>query len=139
MPQRKKVLLSDHDESFCTLLRDALHIHGDFHVLLTHNGHDLMEAVHLHKPDVLVLDHRLPHKGGFPILEQLRDGGHKLSTILMTALPTHRVAAEAHALGVKSVLPKPFTAAALVERIHHILQGASDTPGAEEHNDFPPN
>ena len=139
MPHRKKILLSDHDEDFCALLRDALHTHDGFHVLLTHNGHDLMEAVHLHKPDVLVLDHRLPHKGGFPILEQLRDGGHKLSTILMTALPTHKVAAQAHALGVKSVLPKPFTTTTLLERIHHILQGDPYAPGSAEHRDSPSN
>lgn len=138
MPRRKRILLSDHDESFCTLLREALHTHGGFHVFLAHNGHDLMKAVHLHKPDVLVLDHRLPHKGGFPILEQLRDGGHKLSTILMTALPTHKVADEAHALGVSSVLPKPFPAAALVERVHHILQGAPEALGTAEQENHPP-
>ena len=44
----------------------------------------------------------------------------------MTALPTHRVIEEAYRLGASFVLPKPFTARALVERIHDALH--SDRP-----------
>ena len=68
----------------------------------------------------------LPHKGGFHVMQQLREGGHKISTIFMTALPTHKVIEEAYRLGASFVLPKPFTARALVERIHDALH--SDRP-----------
>ncbi|RHS31010.1 response regulator, partial [Ruminococcaceae bacterium AF10-16] len=52
--------------------------------------------------------------------------GYKISTIFMTALPTHRVIEEAYRLGASFVLPKPFTTRALAERIHDALH--SDRP-----------
>ena len=42
------------------------------------------------------------------------------------SLPTHKVIEEAYRLGASFVLPKPFTARALVERIHDALR--SDRP-----------
>ena len=63
---------------------------------------------------------------GFHVMQQLREGGHKISTIFMTALPTHKVIEEAYRLGASFVLPKPFTTRALAERIHDALH--SDRP-----------
>ena len=123
MPQRKKILLSDHDEDFCALLQEALHEHGNFHIFHARNGQETADAIHRHKPDVLVLDHGLPHRGGFHIMDHLHESGHKLSTILMTTLPTRKVVDEALSRGAGFVLPKPFTTKALVDCIHDILHG----------------
>ena len=56
------------------------------------------------------------------LADSLRERGN----FFMTALPTHRVIEEAYRLGASFVLPKPFTARALVERIHDALH--SDRP-----------
>ena len=99
MPHRKKILLSDSDEAFSMLLTDSLHERGGFHVFHARDEDETAEALHRHRPHILLLDFLLPHKGGFHVMERMHEGGHKLSTIFMTALPTHKVVDEAYRLG----------------------------------------
>jgi len=81
MPHRKRILLSDDNEGFSTLLLESLHEHGGFHVLHAREEHEVMETIQCHKPHILLLDDMLPHKGGLHVLRQLREHGHRLSTI----------------------------------------------------------
>ena len=122
----KKILLSDSNEALSMLLADSLRERGNFHVFHAKDEDETTKALHRHRPHVLLLDFLLPHKGGFHVMQHLREDGYKISTIFMTALPTHRVIEEAYRLGASFVLPKPFTARALVERIHDALH--SDRP-----------
>ena len=126
MPHRKKILRSDSNEALSMLLADSLRERGNFHVFHAKDEDETTKALHRHRPHVLLLDFLLPHKGGFHVMQHLREDGYKISTIFMTALPTHRVIEEAYRLGASFVLPKPFTARALVERIHDALH--SDRP-----------
>lgn len=64
MPHRKRILLSDDNEGFSTLLLESLHEHGGFHVLHAREEHEVMETIQCHKPHILLLDDMLPHKGG---------------------------------------------------------------------------
>ena len=109
MPHRKKILLSDSNEAFSMLLADSLRERGDFRVFHARDTDETTKALHRHRPHVLLLDFLLPHKGGFHVMQHLREDGYKISTIFMTALPTHRVIEEAYRLGASFVLPKPFT------------------------------
>ena len=104
MPHRKKILLSDSNEAFSMLLADSLRERGNFHVFHAKDEDETTKALHRHRPHVLLLDFLLPHKGGFHVMQQLREGGHKISTIFMTALPTHKVIEEAYRLGASSLL-----------------------------------
>ena len=99
MPHRKRILLSDDNEGFSTLLLESLHEHGGFHVLHAREEHEVMETIQCHKPHILLLDDMLPHKGGFHVLRQLQERGHRLSTILMTVLPTQKIVRDATELG----------------------------------------
>ena len=118
MPHRKRILLSDDNEGFSTLLLESLHEHGGFHVFHAREEHEVMETIQCHKPHILLLDDMLPHKGGFHVLRQLQERGHRLSTILMTVLPT---------LGASYVFPKPFSSQAMIEKIQELLKRAPPT------------
>ena len=50
MPHRKRILLSDDNEGFSTLLLESLHEHGGFHVLHAREEHEVMETIQCHKP-----------------------------------------------------------------------------------------
>ena len=128
MPHRKKILLSDGNDAFRALLTDILHEHGDFHILHARDGDETTEALHQHRPHILLLDFLLPHKGGFHVMEQMHEGGYKFSTILMTVLPTRKVVERAYHLGASFVIPKPFTTKELVKRVHDVLRSDSPDP-----------
>ena len=121
MPHRKRILLSDDNEGFSTLLLESLHEHGGFHVLHAREEHQC------HKPHILLLDDMLPHKGGFHVLRQLQERGHRLSTILMTVLPTQKIVRDATELGASYVFPKPFSSQAMIEKIQELLKRAPPT------------
>ena len=122
MPHRKRILLSDDNEVFSTLLLKSLHERGDFHVFHAREECEVMEGLYRHKPHILLLDDMLPHKGGLHVLQQMRERGHRLSTILMTVLPTQKVVRDATELGASFVFPKPFSPQAMIEKIHELLK-----------------
>ena len=59
MPHRKRILLSDDNEGFSTLLLESLHEHGGFHVFHAREEHEVMETIQCHKPHILLLDDML--------------------------------------------------------------------------------
>lgn len=127
MPHRKRILLSDDNEGFSTLLLESLHERGGFHVFHAREEHEVMETIQCHKPHILLLDDMLPHKGGLHVLRQLRERGHRLSTILMTVLPTQKIVRDATELGASYVFLKPFSSQAMIEKIQELLKHAPPT------------
>ena len=66
-------------------------------------------------------------KGGLHVLRQLQERGHRLSTILMTVLPTQKIVRDATELGAAYVFPKPFSSQAMIEKIQELLKRAPPT------------
>ena len=64
MERRRSVLLADANEEFRTMLRDAMEETGLFTVELACNGHEVLERIHTHEPELLVLDPALPGTDG---------------------------------------------------------------------------
>lgn len=75
MERRRSVLLADANEEFRTMLRDAMEETGLFAVELACNGHEVLERIHAHEPELLVLDPALPGMDGIRVLRQLRREG----------------------------------------------------------------
>lgn len=75
MPHRKKILLSDSNEALSMLLADSLRERGNFHVFHAKDEDETTKALHRHRPHVLLLDFLLPHKGGFHVMQHLREDG----------------------------------------------------------------
>ena len=73
MPHRKKILLSDSNEALSMLLADSLRERGNFHVFHAKDEDETTKALHRHRPHVLLLDFLLPHKGGFHVMQHLRE------------------------------------------------------------------
>ena len=67
-----RILLADDDHTMVALLKTLLNMEG-YHVstLLDKSG-DILENVHLAKPDVLLLDINLGDQNGLDILRQIR-------------------------------------------------------------------
>ena len=57
------------------MLRDAMEETGLFTVELACNGHEVLERIHTHEPELLVLDPALPGTDGIRVLRQLRREG----------------------------------------------------------------
>ena len=122
MPHRKRILLSDDNEGFSTLLLESLHEHGGFHVFHAREEHEVMETIQCHKPHILLLDDMLPHKGGFHVLLKGIVPVYSLKGSL-----SQKIVRDATELGASYVFPKPFSSQAMIEKIQELLKRAPPT------------
>ena len=70
----------------------------------------------------LVLDLRMPQMSGIEVLKRLRDGGHKIPVIMITAHGDVPTVVEAMKGGAVEFLEKPFNNQVLLDRIHQCLR-----------------
>ena len=117
MERRRSVLLAGANEEFRTMLRDAMEETGLFAVELACNGHEVLERIHAHEPELLVLDPALPGMDGIRVLRQLRREGCASEIFLISAFVSDHMLAEATELRVDYFLPKPFAFEALFDRM----------------------
>ena len=99
------------------MLRDAMEETGLFTVELACNGHEVLERIHAHEPELLVLDPALPGMDGIRVLRQLRREGCASEIFLISAFVSDHMLAEATELRVDYFLPKPFAFEALFDRM----------------------
>jgi len=87
------------------------------------DGEETVKAVRKHKPDVLVLDIRMPGTDGLSVLRQMKK--EKLSTrvVLLTAALGEDEVAEAVRLGVRGLVLKEMAPKLLVQCIRQVHAG----------------
>src|SRR3989339_813162 len=71
------------------------------------------------KPDLLILDIRLPGMDGFEVLKQLKK--EKMKIIVITAFPTKLIREKIITAGADGYLIKPFTAEELKQKVENLL------------------
>ncbi len=97
---------------------------ADFRVHQSFDGLDGLGQVVTERPDVILLDLRLPTMGGFQLLHRLRmvpEIGNT-PTLIMTGDPDPLVEEKAELMGIREVLRKPFSNKVLLRAIRRILE-----------------
>jgi len=123
MAERKTILVVDDDRELVDGLRIMLERQG-FAVVTAHNGHDAKQAVHGHKPDLMILDMMMPRMGGYPVLEYFQGNPDAPPVIMITANEGSRHKAYAEYLGVIDYIRKPFAMERLLEAVEKVLPKA---------------
>ena len=103
-----RILLADDYENFRKVLATVLR-HDGHDVEEVGDGHALLTSVARRAPDLLLADVKLPMISAMIALEQLRDRGLAVRTILMTGDDADDLDGEADRLGALCLLRKPFT------------------------------
>ena len=81
-----------------------------FEVEQAASGEEAIDKIHLHAPDILLLDHKLPGMTGLDVLETLAQEKHEdLLTVMITAYASLETAVAATKKGAYDFLAKPFT------------------------------
>lgn len=109
---RRTVLIADDDQAVREALGDLLEGEG-WDVALARNGREALKRVAIERPDLLILDHRMPHLTGAEVYRALRDNGIDVPVVLMTAASLADQLATS--LGIIDVLRKPFSGADVVD------------------------
>jgi two-component system, sensor histidine kinase and response regulator len=80
-----------------------------FEVETTDNGETALELIEKNKPDILMLDHKLPGISGLDVLEKIAARKDEMLTIMITAYASLETAIAAIKRGAYDFLAKPFT------------------------------
>ena len=103
-------------------LQHLLERQPDFQVVATcADGVATIGAVRAHRPDVLLLDLRMPGHSGLDVLRALDQHGLRCRTVLLTAAVTDEEVLEAVRLGATGLVLKestPETLLACIRRVH---------------------
>lgn len=107
------ILIADDDDSIRSVLRELLEDEG-YDVAEVASGQEVIAALSAPKderPDLVLMDVRMPDKTGMDVLQDLRSaarGTSDLPIVVMTAYGTSNIAIEAMRLGAYDYLTKPF-------------------------------
>jgi CheY-like chemotaxis protein len=102
----KKVLIVDDEEILAGNFQTYLEMLG-CEVRIATSGAIALQVVVDFKPDLLVLDYRLPDMTGFDVFDAIR-GLHCCEAVLMTAHPSIEVCNRAIERSIDIILLKPF-------------------------------
>lgn len=117
------VLADDHPlvlEALDALLRKE----EDFKVVaLCRTGEEALSAVRKHKPDILVLDIRMPGKSGIEVLQEMKKEQISTRTVVLTAEIKDDQVTEAVRLGARGLVLKNLASKLVVQCVRDVLAG----------------
>jgi DNA-binding NarL/FixJ family response regulator len=107
-------------------LRSLLELTEDIRVVVeASDGDEALRVIPGARPDVILLDVRMPRRSGLDVLRALRAGGHDVPTILLTTFSDDSVALEGVRAGARGFLLKDVTLAQLTEVIRAVAAGGT--------------
>jgi len=119
-----RLVLADDHPLILDALESRFRLEHDFQVLACcANGEETLQALRHHRPDVLILDIRMPGKDGLAVLRELQQEKLPTRVVLLTAAVDEDAVLEAIRLGVGGVVLKEMAPRLLVECVRKVHAG----------------
>jgi DNA-binding NarL/FixJ family response regulator len=119
---KPKILIADDhtlfNEGVKQLLSDTYEIVGQ-----VYNGNDVLSAIHLKNPDVILLDINLPIINGFNLAKDIKNSFERLKVIFLSMYNESKFIEQSKQLNVHGYLLKHSTKEELIAGIDSVLQG----------------
>lgn len=108
--EAKKILVVEDNEDTREILLYRLKSMGDYEVLLAANGREALEMATKTKPDLIIMDLKMPVMDGWEATKALRqtDWGKDLPVIALTAQAMERDEEKALSAGCNDYIAKPI-------------------------------
>ncbi|MCF6210175.1 MAG: response regulator [Gammaproteobacteria bacterium] len=118
-----RVLLIDDHTLFRLGLKNLLERSGIDVVGAASTGHEGLDIVHETKPDVVLLDMRMPDMDGLSVLKKLRENGVKVPIAMLTTSSEEHDLVESLRNGAQGYLLKDMEPEDLVAALQRIVDG----------------
>ena len=120
MESKKKLLIADADESFRSILMDAMRDEADMEVLAaTGDGEEALRLVRELSPDVLLMDMVLARMDGLEVLSALEQASRP-KVLVLSGFVRGNMAELAAAKGASYFMMKPCKLSAVIERVRQL-------------------
>jgi len=119
-----RLVLADDHPLILNGLENLFHLEKDFKLVARClDGMETMQAVRRHRPDVLILDIRMPGKNGLEVAREMRKERLPTRVVLLTAEIDEDDLLESLRLGVQGIVLKEMAPQLLVECIRKVHGG----------------
>ena len=125
MTQSHTIALVDDDRNITTSVSMMLQVEG-FATIIAHDGEDGLELIKKNKPDLAILDIKMPRMDGMELLKKLR-AECTLPIIMLTSKDDEIDQISALQSGADDYITKPFSQKLLLERIRTLLRRTAAT------------
>ncbi len=123
MGEKKKILIVDDERDIVKALTIRLNRAG-YEVVTAFDGAQGIFMAHKEKPDLILLDIRMPAGNGFSVAEKLKESTDTagLPVIFLTGSPEKNSEEKAMALGARFYVKKPYDPEELLDAIGRALE-----------------
>ncbi|MCM3005987.1 response regulator [Priestia koreensis] len=104
-----------------------------FEVFQASNGRQAIELAEEYRPDIVLMDIKMPGIQGLEALKQIKAIDHRIKMVLITAYDYFSYAQEAVSIGVKDYLLKPAKREQVVETLNKLLQELEEERAKRSH------
>jgi DNA-binding response OmpR family regulator len=129
-PKRPHVIIVDDDRDTREMLTLALDLEG-FEVRTAANGLRLISAMHVDRPDVILLDVMMSWIDGFELCRAIKQNPsfHDIPVIFISARKSDEDERAGRAAGAADYFPKPLDMERLIARLREILASRPPAEG----------
>jgi DNA-binding response OmpR family regulator len=126
MGKKKKILIVDDERDVVKVLMIRLQGVG-YDVVTAFDGAQGVFMAHKEKPDLIILDIRMPAGNGFSVAQRLKRSIHTFTipVIFLTGSPEKNAEEKAMALGARFYIKKPYDPEELLDAIKRALEEKS--------------
>jgi|GEM_PF-530203 len=117
-----RILIVDDEPDMRLAVRNVLKLRG-YEISEAGDGPTALEMAREHRPDLVLLDMRLPGMDGIEVLDGLKKIDDTVPVVMITGYGHIQSAVDVMKLGASEYLQKPFENAQLVETVKRFVQG----------------
>ena len=123
MEQKKKVLIVDDERDIVKAVMIRLQANG-YDVVTAFDGAQGVFMAHKEKPDLIILDIRMPAGDGFSVADRLKRSMHTFSipVIFLTGSPEKNSEQRAMELGARFYIKKPYDPEELLDAVKRAIE-----------------
>ncbi len=119
-----RLVIADNHPLILIGLESLFHLEPDVEVLARcRDGEETLQAVRRHRPDLLILDLRMPKKDGLAVLQELHEEKLPTRIVVLTAELEENEALRLLRLGVSGIVIKEMAPRFLVQCIRKVHAG----------------
>ncbi|MGC8959249.1 MAG: response regulator [Chloroflexia bacterium] len=121
----KKIIVADDEPDVLFMTAFSLRTVGGFEVIEARNGLEAVEKAQQERPDLIILDIKMPRMNGYEACRRLREieALRDVPIVFLSAKGQRQEIEEGLSLGAADYILKPFAPEELISKVQSILSG----------------